>query len=227
MTTNTAPAPGTTTTPPAGGTPPPPAAGAAGVPPAAGAKPGTFLDDAAKPPAGTEGAKAGEKPADPPPAAAKLELKLPDSLKADEAFVKSFTELAGTKLGLDSAKAQALVDFYAERTAASEKAGMDAAQAELKGWNDAIVADKELGGANLEATKKHAAAALKAYGTPGFRELLSQTGLGSHPEMVRFVTAVGRAGADDSVAGATGAPGGEAKSEDAFLKTLFPSMFGK
>jgi hypothetical protein len=230
MTTQTAtpPASGTAATPPpaAGGAAPPPAVGGAAPPPAAGgAKPGSFLAEA-QPPSGAE-VKPGEKPPEGKPAegAAKLELKLPDSLKADEAFVKSFTELAGTKLGLDSAKAQALVDFYAERTAASEKAGLEAAEAELKSWHAAIVADKDLGGAQLETTKKHAQAALKSFATPGFRQLLEQTGLGSHLEMVRFIAAVGKANADDTVAGGTGGGAADTKTEDQFLKNLFPSMF--
>lgn len=180
----------------------------------------TFLEGAgaegAKPPEGTK--------SDPPPAGAKLELKFPETLKLNEAETKAFAELAGAKLGLDSPKAQALVDWYAERTAAQEKAGLEAAQAELKGWNEAITADKELGGAQLEATKKHATAALKAYATPELRALLSETGLGSHPEVVRFVTKVGKALADDSVAGGAGGSAPDANSEAAFLEKLFPSM---
>ncbi len=137
--------------------------------------------------------------------------------------MKAFTELAG-KQGLDSSKAQGIVDFYAETLAAQEKAGLEAAHAELKGWNEAIVADKELGGANIEATKQHASAALKAYATPELRELLQATGLGSHPEVVRFVTKVGKALADDTVAGGTGGSAPDTKSQDAFLANLFPSM---
>lgn len=221
--------------PPAGGGTPPAAGGA---PPAGGQKSGgTFLDQVGdgKPAGGEtkpdtkpgdekgEGkgeGKPGEKAAEP----AKLEVKFPEGLKLDETKVKAFTELA-TKHKLDGAAAQALVDFYAEHSSAQEKAGAEAAEAELKSWNAAIAADKDLGGTNLEATKKHASAALKKFATPELRKLLSETGLGSHPEIVRFVVAVGKADADDSVAGSGG--GAPDKSEESFLRNLFPSNFQK
>lgn len=219
--------PAANTPPPAAPVAPPPAA-AAGAPPPPAAKPGgTFLDSTIPPPAESKPgeAKPGEaKPGEPPPAAAKLEVKFPETLKVDESRAKAFTELAG-KLGLDSPKAQGLVDFYAEMGAAQEKSGLEAAQAELKSWNEAIVADKDLGGANIEITKKHATDALKKFATPAFRELLSQTGLGSHPEMVRFVVAVGKAGADDTITNGSGGTASDAQSEESFLKNLFPSMY--
>ena len=65
--------------------------------------------------------------------------------------------------------------------------------------------------------------AIERFGTPALRQLLNETGLGNHPEMVRLAVRVGRALAEDSVAGARAAPQAT-QSEDAVLAVLYPSM---
>jgi hypothetical protein len=58
-------------------------------------------------------------------------------------------------------------------------------------WIDETKADKEIGGDKLDATLATAKRALDAYGSPQFIEMLNQSGLGNHPEVVRFCAKVG------------------------------------
>lgn len=166
-------------------------------------------------------AKEGEpaKPAD------ALDFKLPEGFQADEAILGKFRGLA-KDMGLDGAKAQALIDLYAEAgTALSQK--MDAAHTQqVQAWGEAISKDKDLGGDNLASTRKLADAALSRFATPELRTLLNETGLGNHPDLVRVFRDIGRALSDDTVT--RGSPGSgvssPANDEQAFLDTLYPTM---
>ena len=64
-------------------------------------------------------------------------------------------------------------------------------------WEKAITVDAELGGANLNQTKRNVALAMKRFGTDNFKDLLIRTGLGSHPEMVRVFNKIGSAIGND------------------------------
>ena len=79
----------------------------------------------------------------------------------------------------------------------------DARVAEEKKANQAaIVADAELGGEKLHATKMYVAKAATKYFPPGsvFADMLDKTGLGSHPEVIRVLSRIGRDMAEDTTA---------------------------
>ena len=75
-------------------------------------------------------------------------------------------------------------------------------------WADTAKADKEIGGEafaeNLGVAKK----ALDSFGTPELRTLLNESGIGNHPELIRFMVRAGKAISSDTfVAGERGAAG--------------------
>lgn len=208
------------TTPPPTTTPAATEGGTASGTKAADTKPtNTFLQDAAP----KDGAEGGAKKEEAPPAKvdAKLELKYPEGL-LDAEQQKSFTALA-EKLGLPGEKAQALVQHYGEIAAAAAKSAEAAFAAQQEQFRAAIESDKELGGANLEATKAAAQRALKKFASPELMELFGH-GLGNHPEVARFVARVGKAMAEDTVAGTTKSTTNGELTEEQFLKRLYPSM---
>lgn len=104
------------------------------------------------------------------------------------------------ELNLDNAQAQKLVDSYAGKILPllqqrSEAAMVDQAKAQRKEWSDAFDADETIGGANREATLSAAARAFDHYGLKkgeGLRQVLDESGLGFHPDIIRFVAGVGR-----------------------------------
>lgn len=157
-------------------------------------------------------------------AAAELELKLPDGFKADDARVTAFKATA-KELGLDSAKAQKLFDLYATQQAESLKVAEAEGQKLHQGWLDAQKGDAEIGGEKLPASINNARRAIAKYGTPELRAFLNDTGVGDHPELLRFVSRVGAAMREDSVGG-TAAAAGSTNDAATKLRNLYPNSPG-
>lgn len=156
------------------------------------------------------------KKEEPAPAAAPIELKLPEGVKADEGVLTKFKEVAG-KVGLKSEGAQQLLELYTGlQKEAETKAVADAEtafKAQLDTWTKAVKADKDLGGANFDGTLKAAQKAVTKFDSSGeLRQIFEVTGLGSHPAVVRAFAAIGKALAEDSVAGG-GSSGGAVKKD--------------
>ena len=72
------------------------------------------------------------------------------------------------------------------------------------------VSDDEFGGETFDANLKVAKSALDAFGTDPFKQLLSESGLGNHPEVIRFMYRAGKAISEDSYVG--NSQGANAKS---------------
>lgn len=81
-----------------------------------------------------------------------------------------------------------------ERDATNEKATVEAREAqqteEMKavkqGWLDEVMADKEIGGDNHNEVMAGAKQVLEQFGSESLNDLLKQTGLGNHPEVIRL-----------------------------------------
>lgn len=165
------------------------------------------------------------KPGSEPVAASEIEIKVPEGVELDSAMLDKFKPLA-KEYGLDSAKAQKLVDLYVDgMNAIMEKA--DAAWGETrKGWLDAVKKDGEIGGAKLAENVAVARKAIEKFGSPELKKVLNDTGLGSHPEVVRVFFRIGKAISEDSIAGSTGGPPA-VKDPEAKLREAYPSMYQK
>lgn len=139
-----------------------------------------------------------------PGAPEKYDLKIADALAekgvtfdtdAFEAVEPVFREL-----GLSNDEAQKFVDSYAEKVLPklaerSDAAMLDRAKTQRKEWLDAAKADPEIGGENHDAAMTAVAKAFDHYGIKkgeGVRQLLDESGLGNHPDLVRFMARVGR-----------------------------------
>ena len=147
--------------------------------------------------AGEAGAGGGEEPAAGAPEKYELTAGEGQTLDTD---ALALAEPVLRELGLPNDKAQALVSMYAEKivpliTQRANDAIVQQAAVQRKEWSDAFAADPEIGGANREATIAAAARAFDHYGLKpgeGLRGLLDATGVGNHPDMIRFVAGVGR-----------------------------------
>lgn len=230
-TTASPPTPAPTLAPGVGDAPAAPAVAAAPVAPRASAPSTPTLlaqPPEAAPPAETKPAETpAEKPAEPKAEAPPIELKLPEGAEAKS--FEPFKALA-KELGLDSPKAQKLLDLYSQQTAASQKAFVEQSNAQQKQWVDAVRADPELGAGKPEtftATVDVARRAIKTYGTPALAQLLEESGIGDHPEVVRFAARIGRALSEDTVAGTQSAQATQAQGQEQFLRQMYPTMFAK
>jgi hypothetical protein len=122
---------------------------------------------------------------------------LPEGYALDDA---SLTEWSGVfkELGLTQEQASKLVAMDAKRVLAAnspeaqQAAAVEARNTQVSQWETSIKADPELGGANFEASVGVAQKALAAFGSPELSTMLKESGLGSHPEVVRFFHKVGK-----------------------------------
>lgn len=152
------------------------------------------------------------------------ELKPPEGI--DPGALAGFKGVA-QKLGLDTPKAQALLDFWATTQTAAAKSAATAAEAQSAKWVAEIQADKAfLGndGKQFDANARIARAAVQAFGGDALRQVLNETGLGDHPAVARAFLSIGRAMAEDKIAGASS--GGETAKKDP-LRLRYPKMFTK
>jgi len=75
-------------------------------------------------------------------------------------------------------------------------------------WAESAKTDKEFGGDKLPESLMSAKKALEAFGTPELKTLLNESGLGNHPDVIRFMVRAGKAISEDGfVSGARGAAG--------------------
>lgn len=88
-------------------------------------------------------------------------------------------------------------------------------------WLSEVRADKELGGANITATKKNIGEAIDAFGNDELRQFFRSSRLGNHPEMVRFLNNVGKAVSQDRFINGNGASRTETPSDRA--RRLYPN----
>lgn len=176
-------------------------------------------------PAASDAPKTEAAAPDAPPAPiAPLEIKLPEGWKSDEPTLGKFKALA-QESGLKPEAAQKIFDLYAEsQRATTERATAERAK-EQKAWVEALKNDAEIGGTNFDANAKAAEMVVRKYGSPGLRAWLNESGNGNHPELVRFCVALGKAHAEDSVAGMSGGNGAQPNDPQADLKQRFPKMF--
>lgn len=147
---------------------------------------------------GEEGADGDESPA-PAGAPETYELTAGEGQEFDKSSF-DVVEPIFREIGLSNDQAQKLVSAYGEKImpALAEKAKAQLetqAATTRKEWSDAFHNDPDLGGANKDKTLSDAARAFDHYGLKkgeGFRQLLDESGLGNHPDLIRFVARVGR-----------------------------------
>ncbi|NIJ18471.1 hypothetical protein FHS95_000140 [Sphingomonas naasensis] len=144
-----------------------------------------------------EGGESSDKGADPGPPE-KYELTAPEGFTLDAESLAE-AEPIFRELNLSNDQAQKLMPAaakFAERIVAQQQVGLQQQAAnQRREWADAFAADRDIGGANKDATVAAAARAFDHYGLKkgeGLRLFLDESGLGNHPDLIRFVAGVGR-----------------------------------
>lgn len=168
---------------------PPPAA--AGTPPAG---------DPANPPSPPSGEQP-PAPTDPkaqPPAPnvpEKYEFKAPEGIQLDEALVGQVTPIF-KELGLNNEAAQKIVDAYAAKVQADQKAYQDV----VSGWSSEVKNDPDLGGQKFDTTLANAQSFLARFDPDGkTKAWLAETRLGDNINLVRVFAQAGAAMAEDQL----------------------------
>ena len=165
----------------------------------------TDADKATDTPEGDKGdqAKADEKSGAPE----KYDFKAQEGLQFDPQVIEAYSEVA-RDLNLSNDDAQKLLDKVAPVMAARQQ---EQIKAVTEGWAQAAKTDKEFGGERIGENLATAKKALDAFGTPEFKSLLEESGLGNNPEVIRFMYRAGKQISEDTFVGGKG-PSGSDKS---------------
>jgi hypothetical protein len=124
----------------------------------------------------------------------------------DPEVLTAFGEVA-KELDLPQEAAQKVLDKVAPVIQARQAEQVEKVRVE---WAEESQSDQEFGGENLNVNLEVAKSALDAFGTDPFKQLLSESGLGNHPEVIRFMYRAGKAISEDSYVG--NSQGANAKS---------------
>ncbi len=189
--------------------------GDGGQPPAAGTTPE----------AGKEGAAdGGNTPPDPltlvPENADGYTLGFKEGTEVDVELEKGF-RAAAHEMGLNQGQAAKLAGLYEAHTKQAGEAQAVAMQKTVQGWEAEITASP-----TFTADEGHAKRALQQFGSPELTDLLNESFLGSHPQVFRLMTNVGKALAEPTLKGKGGAVGDGAMSTAAYLKQQFDKNKG-
>ena len=143
------------------------------------------------------------------------EFKAPEGREFNPEVLAQFAEVS-KELNLTQESAQKMLDKIAPAIASRQEAAMAEARAQ---WVASTKADSEIGGDALAENVGIANKAFKDYGTPELQKLLDESGLGEHPELIRWAYRVGKATSPD---GFVAGRGSNTQTDPA--KVLFPNM---
>jgi hypothetical protein len=158
----------------------------------------------------------------------KYEFKAPEGLELNSELVEQFTPIA-KELNLTNEQAQKLIDLYGNQILTLQKASNEQWQNTMTTWSNSVKADKEIGGAELQASITAARNAMDKFGTPEFKALIDPPspsnpngmGLGNNPEVIRLLTRIGKAMSEDQTHLQQGQPPEQPVGK---AKTMFPAM---
>ena len=165
---------------------------------------------------GNPGEEAGDKGQDELPETY-ADFELPEGMQLDATTLESATPMF-KELGLTQDQAQKVVSFYADQVKAGEQKQIDAFNQLTDDWRSQSMNDKEFGGDHFEESVGIARQALDKFGTPELKTLLSEHGVGNHPEVIRMMIKVGKLTQED----VPGADGQVSNPEQSRVDILYP-----
>ena len=122
-------------------------------------------------------------------AAVEYKFDAPEGVTLDQGDLAKFTDIA-KELKLPADAAKKLVDIAAAR----EVARAEAFSKQVSDWATEVKADPELGTPENLATAKKA---IDTFGSKELKSMLVSSGLGNHPEIIRFAFNAGKAISED------------------------------
>lgn len=139
---------------------------------------------------------------------------LPEGVEIDSEVMSNAAELF-KDAGLTKEQAQKFVDM---QVALNEKSNASN-EAVRNDWADKAKSDKEYGGDKFNESVGIAMQAVEKFGTPELKQMLNETGVGNHPEMIRLLKRVGDLTREDNPTNVNGTPPVKEKST---LEIMYP-----
>jgi hypothetical protein len=125
------------------------------------------------------------------------EFKPVENVNLDPGVIDAFAEVA-KELDLSQAAAEKVLNKMAPVLAERSAAQIQQAQQQ---WVESSIKDKEFGGEKLQENLAVAKKAMDAFATPELKQLLNESGLGNHPEVIRMMYRAGKAISEDGYVG--------------------------
>jgi len=141
----------------------------------------------------------------------------------DPEVLTAFGEVA-KDLDLPQEAAQKVLDKVAPVIQARQAQAVEKARTD---WAEQSQSDEEFGGESLNSNLEIAKSSLNAFGTDAFKSLLAESGLGNHPEVIRFMYRAGKAISEDSYVGnsqGANAKGGIPKDFNGIANALYSNQ---
>ena len=141
---------------------------------------------------------------------------MPEGVELDSVAAGEFSVVAkDLKLTQEQASKLVPVAVAMQQRAAEKHA------ATVKEWSEAVTTDKELGGEKLAATLATCRKTVDTFGTPALKSLFESTGLGNHPEFVRFTHKIGLQLSEGSfIRGGNTSPADQSTKESRMYPTM-------
>ena len=146
------------------------------------------------------------------------DFAMPEGITVDNVMLEAATPIF-KEIGLTQEQAQKLVDFQAGQVQAGSERQNDDFNQMMGQWQKDSQNDSEFGGDNFDENIAIAQSAVDKFGTPELKQLLSDHGVGNHPEMIRFMVKVGKLTQEDVPGGSTNAIGGQTDR----VQSLYPN----
>ena len=125
------------------------------------------------------------------------DFNLPEGIQPDTAMLEKAIPVF-KDLGLTQEQAQKLVDLRAEQVQAETEQAVTSHNELIEQWLSDAKNDKQIGGDNWDQSLKLSQNAVNKFGTPEFKTLLNDYGIGNHPEMIRVMANIGKLLDEDS-----------------------------
>lgn len=139
------------------------------------------------------------------------DFQAPEGVQLDTELVGDLKTIA-KELNLSQQDAQRVADLGPKLMQKLQDQQAEAIARVREDWANSAKADTEFGGERLTENLAVAKQALDAFGTPELRTLLNESGIGNHPEVIRFMVRAGKAISSDTFV--PGDHGGKSASRD-------------
>lgn len=145
----------------------------------------------------------------------KYDLKLPAGSLLDAQALERTATFAKEN-GLTNKEAQAILERESASIASYVESQREALAEKTKEWVETVKNDKEIGGEGFNKTVEMAKRVVDRYGSDSLKQALNDSGLGNHPELVRFVARIGKAMTEDQLILPGSQPAGKKSPEETF-----------
>lgn len=148
------------------------------------------------------------------------EFKAAEGQTFDPEFLKGYSEVA-RGLNLTQEAAQTMIDKVGPILAQQQAAQIAQVRND---WAEASKVDAEFGGAKFNENLAIAKQSIDKFATPEFKQMLDDTGLGNHPEWIRYCYRVSKAFAPDNFEGGHKEGGAAPKDFNSMASKLYPGQ---